>query len=116
MPNYSNLQEKAINFAIQIKDLNHLLKFKKEFVIADQIFRSSTSVGANIWEAKYSESRNDLIHKYAISLKEINETLFWLDLLFKSQVISLEQYQILFEKGEEILKILITIIKKLKGI
>ncbi len=114
MKKYVNLQEKSLGFAIKIKYLYKHLINKSEYIISKQVFRSGTSIGANIWEAKFSESRNDLIHKYRISLKETNETLFWFNLLKNTKEIDIEYYDQLYSEGEEILKILITTIKNLK--
>lgn len=114
MKNYVNIQDKSLDFAIKIKYLHKYLINKSEYIISKQVFRSGTSIGANIWEAKYSESRNDLIHKYGISLKEANETLFWFKLLKCTKEIDNEYYNELFNEGEQLLKILVATIKRLK--
>ena len=56
------------------------MESKRQFVIANQLLKSGTSIGANVFEAQYSESRVDFIHKMKIALKEANETLYWLTL------------------------------------
>ena len=77
----SLMEEKCMNLAIRIVNLcTFLNKEKKEFKIADQLFRSATSIGANFAEAQCAISRNDFIAKVYISLKECNESLFWLKL------------------------------------
>ncbi len=82
MPNEKNqLREDAILVAIQISDLCDDIKGCAVYV--NQIVRSSSSIGANIHEAKYAQSRADFISKLEISLKECAETEYWLELLFR---------------------------------
>jgi len=114
MKKNTNLQEKAMEFAIKIRKLYKYLNNKSEFIISKQILRSGTSIGANIWEAEYSESTKDLVHKFSISLKEVHETIYWLQFLKNTEEISNAYFDELFNGAEELLKILITIIKKLK--
>lgn len=87
---------------------------EKEFVISKQLLRSGTSIGANLNEAVYAQSKDDLIAKTYIALKECSETLYWLRLLHKATYLSDKQYISLHNDAEEILKILITSIKTLK--
>ena len=108
--------EKAENLALGIIRLCRLLtKEKTEYVISQQLLRSGTSIGANISEACYSESRADFVHKLCISQKEANETLYWLRLLQKSGVITESNYSPLYAQTEEILKILSSAIRSLKS-
>ena len=73
---------KSFSFAVRIVKLyRHLCEAKKEFVLSKQLLRSGTSVGAMIRESEHSESKPDFIHKMAIAQKEINETIYWLELL-----------------------------------
>ncbi len=89
----SILKEKAMNFAIRIVKLyKFLCDDKKENVLSKQILRSGTSVGANINEGLFAESPADFIHKYSIAQKECSETLYWLELLHKTEYINEEQY------------------------
>lgn len=102
-------------FAIRIVDLEkYLREEKKERRISDQIFRSGTSIGANIAESKYAESTSDYIHKLAISQKEANETLFWLSLLFKTGYISDKLFNSLKSDCQEILRILTSVILSIR--
>jgi four helix bundle protein len=79
------LLSKSLSFAARILKLNkHLNKEKKEYIIAKQIYRSATSIGANINEANYGVSKADFITKLQISLKETAETEYWLRLLILS--------------------------------
>ena len=76
------LEEKSFQFAIRIVNLNRfLVENKKEFVLSKQILRSGTSVGANISEAQFAQSKADFVSKMHISLKEASETRYWLRLL-----------------------------------
>ena len=82
------LTNKSIVFAARIIKLNQYLKKQKETVISKQIIRSGTSIGANINEANYAQSRADFISKMHIALKETAETEYWLRLLTISEYIS----------------------------
>ena len=77
----NQLREDAIELAIQISDLCDNIKGCSVFV--NQVVRSASSIGANIHEAKYAQSRADFIHKLEISLKECYETEYWLELLYR---------------------------------
>ena len=80
------LEGKCMNFSIRVVSLCRFLNEERhEYRIADQMFRSGTSIGANVAEAQCAISRNDFVAKLYISLKEANETLYWLNLLHKTQ-------------------------------
>ena len=83
------LIDKSIAFAARIVKLHrYLIKDKRETVISKQIVRSGTSIGANINEANYGQSKADFISKLHIALKETAETEYWLKLLMMSEYIS----------------------------
>jgi four helix bundle protein len=86
----------------------------KEFVMSKQVLRSGTSVGAMVREAEHAESKPDFIHKMAIAQKEINETLYWLELLFKTDYLNQQEYNSLSIDATELLKLLTSIIKSTK--
>ena len=110
------LKEKSKSFAIRIVNLyKFLINEKKEFIMSKQLIRSGTSIGANLMEAEYAQSNADFIHKNSIALKEANETKYWLELLFETEYLSKEQYESIKSDCEELLKILIATIKKLKN-
>lgn len=111
MQKNNNLQSKSLIFWIHISKYYLALKNKKYFEVASQLFRSGTSIWANIKEAQGSESTKDFLHKLQISLKEAYETLYWLDIL--SQWFN-EDTKILIYKCEELVKILVSITKSLK--
>ena len=70
--------EMTFEFALQIIEYAELLESKRKFVLANQVLKSGTSIGANTREAQNAESRNDFIHKMKISAKEADETEYWL--------------------------------------
>ena len=91
----SKLRTRSMDLAVSIINLVKYLKEKRESIISNQIGRSGTSIGANIREAQYAHSKADFIAKLQIALKEANETGYWLELLFKTNYISEEEYRAL---------------------
>jgi four helix bundle protein len=70
----------TFQFALDIIKYSEALQEDKKFVIANQLLKSGTSIGANIREAQNAESKADFIHKFKIAAKEIEETIYWLEL------------------------------------
>ncbi len=101
-------------FAIRVVRLNKYLNEKKAYSMADQILRSGTAIGALQREAEHAESKPDFIHKYSIAQKECNETLFWLELLFKSDYISEAEYNSMYNDANELMKLITSSIKTVK--
>ena len=88
------LINKSIAFAARIVKLHDfLIKNKRGLTIANQVIRSGTSIGANINEANYGQSRADMLSKFEIALKECSETEGWLQLLFNTNVINEDTYK-----------------------
>ena len=85
------LREDSIELAIAVSDVFDTIKGCTVFV--NQILRSVSSIGANIHEAKYAQSRADFVNKLEIALKESSETEYWLELLFRKEKLSEEQYK-----------------------
>ncbi len=75
----------TFEFSLKIIEFSELLESKRKFNLANQLFRSGTSIGANVWGAQDAESKADFIHKFKISAKEINETKYWLLLCQKAK-------------------------------
>jgi four helix bundle protein len=104
--------EKSFEFALNIIEYSETLESKRKFVIATQLLKSGTSIGANINEAQSAESKADFIHKLKIADKEANEVSYWLKLCKYSEAypnpIGLENQLI------EIKKLLSSIISKAK--
>ena len=109
------IKEKSFEFAVEIIYLYKALVEKKEYVLSKQMLRSGTSIGANIREAEHAQSKADFIHKLSISLKEANETEYWLDLLSETKFLSDTEYNAIKFKIIEILKLLISIINTSKN-
>ena len=104
--------DRCINFSIKINKLRKYLREKQhEYNNSDQIQRSGTSIGANYSEACNAESKADFAHKLGIALKEANETMYWLKVLYGSELISQEQYDELMTDLTEIYKILSASVK-----
>lgn len=109
------LVDKSIAFASRIVKLyQYLLKTKKEHIISKQIVRSATSIGANINEANYGQSKADFISKMHIALKETAETEYWIRLLAMSDYITKDIETSLLQDCVEIKKILIASINTAK--
>ena len=109
------IKEKSFLFAIEIVGLYKVLAERKEFVLSKQVLRSGTSIGANIREAEHAQSKADFIHKLSISLKEANETEYWLDLLYETKYITQIEFENLKPKIIELLKLLTSIINTSKS-
>lgn len=109
------VKNKSFAFAIRIVNLyKYLVEEKREFVLSKQLLRSGTAVGALTREAEHAESKADFIHKLSISLKEANETDYWIELLFQTDFLSEKEYKTIKEDGEELIKLLVAIIKTSK--
>ena len=109
------LIDKSIDFGAQIVKLHrYLVKTKHESVLSKQILRSGTSIGANINEAQYGNSRADFIAKLHIALKETAETEYWLHLLQKSDYLDDSMTSSMLSDCLEIKRILIASINTAK--
>ncbi len=75
----------SFSFALAIIEFCDLLEEKRKYMLANQLLRSGTSIGANIKEAQGAESKNDFIHKMKIAYKEAQETSYWLNLCAASK-------------------------------
>ena len=109
------LSEQSMDFAVQTINLVRQLKEQRENIVSNQIGRSGTSIGANIREAKYAHGTADFISKMQIALKEANETGYWLELLYKTNYISEEQYHFLESKCKSLRAMLVSSINTAKN-
>lgn len=110
------LHEKSYAFAIRtVKLSQYLTSHKQEYVLSKQVLRSGTSIGALVSESKYAQSTPDFINKLSISLKEANETHYWINLLKDTEYIDLKMFKSLEEDINELLKLLTSIINTLKN-
>ena len=91
--NRNQLREDSIDFAIAVSDICDATKGCSVFV--NQLLRASSSIGANIHEAKYAQSRADFVSKLEIALKESSETEYWLELLYRKNMLTKEQFKTL---------------------
>ena len=111
--NKNIILEKSFDFGLSIIYLYKELTERKEFIISKQLLRSWTSIGANLMESNSWESKKDFLHKISISLKEAQETFYWLTHLEKSKLTELN-YTKHIKDVNEIIAILTKIIKTTK--
>ncbi len=69
--------KKTFNFSLIVIEYCEELESRKRFILANQLLKSATSIGANVWEAQNAESKADFIHKFKIAAKEADETKYW---------------------------------------
>jgi four helix bundle protein len=109
------LQEKADAFAQRIVRMYQYLTIQKnEHIMSKQVFRSGTSIGANIAESKNAQSSQDYINKLNIALKEADETIYWIKNLYNGGYINEKEYQSIGQDAEELTKLLVSSVKKVK--
>ena len=109
------LADLSKKFALRIIRLyKYLVNEKQEYVMTKQVYRSGTSIGANIAESKNAQSPADFVNKLSIALKEANETEYWLDLLRLSDYLNEAEYNSLQNDLNIIIGTLIKVIKKKK--
>ena len=109
------LIDKSIAFAARIVKLHDfLIKNKKGLIIAKQVVRSGTSIGANVSEAERGQSKSDFYAKMTIALKEANETNYWLRLLKANDYITEQEYESLNKDLDEVISLLVAITKTTK--
>ena len=110
------LKDKTLLFAIRIVNLyKFLCSENKEYVLSKQVLRSGTSVGAMVREAEFGQSRLDFIHKLSIAQKEINETIYWLELLNKTNYLPNDSFESITIDAIEIIKLITSSIKSAKS-
>ncbi len=110
------LKDKSYQFAIRIVKLSQYLQDeKREFVLSKQVLRSGTAVGALIREAEFGQSRADFTSKMSISLKEANETEYWLSLLKDTDFINENQFVNLQSDCKELIAMLVSTVKTSKS-
>ena len=110
------VQKKSYAFALRIVKLYRwLCKTKKEFVLAKQILRSGTSIGANVEEAIGGQSEKDFYSKMTIAYKETRETHYWLRLLHDAEFINTNLYQTIIADYKKLLKLIGSITKTMKS-
>jgi len=114
-PKENIIASKSYAFALRIINLyKYLVSKEKEYVLSKQILRSGTSIGAMVKESEHAQSKADFVHKLNISLKEANETEYWLMLFKDSSYIDINSFNSIHIECVEIIKLLISIIKTSK--
>lgn len=108
--------DKSFAFAVKIVKLyQKLVSECKEYVLSKQLLRCGTSIGANIEEAVGGISKRDFIAKLQISYKEARETKYWLRLMVETQIIDKNEAETIITDCDELIKIIVAIIKTSKG-
>ena len=106
----SIIETKSFQFAIRVVKLyKYLCEEKREYILSKQLVRCGTSIGANVSEAQRGQSKPDFYAKIAISLKEANETRYWIRLLHATEYLSDKEYVSLDADINEIISILVAI-------
>lgn len=107
--------DKSLAFAKRVaKCYRFLLDKKKESILSKQILRSGTSIGANIREGLYAQSRKDFISKMNIALKEAGETDYWIEVIHSAKYLTETEYESMKNDNDELIKLLTSIIKTTK--
>lgn len=108
--------DKSFAFAVRIVKLyQYLTDEKREYVMSKQVMRSGTSIGANVCEAAYGQSRKDFLSKMHIALKEASETEYWLRLLKHTGYLEEAQFSSMFDDCMELKRMLHAIVKTTKS-
>ena len=109
------LKAKSKKFAVRIVRLyKFLTEEKREYILSKQILRSGTSIGANYREASKAQSTADFVSKLYISLKEAEETCYWLELLNETEYIDNKAFESIYAEADELVRLLTSIIKTTK--
>jgi four helix bundle protein len=112
----SILRQKSYDFALNvIKVSRAIVSDKKEFLLSKQLQKSGTAIGALVREAEFAQSKPDFISKLSIALKESNETNYWISLLKDSELITQNIYEELYNKNQELIRMLVSSIKTAKS-
>ncbi len=111
----NKVKELSFAFALRVVKLCRFLEQEqREYVLSKQLLKSGTAIGALVREAEHAESRADFIHKMTIALKEANETLYWIELLYHAQLLDQKGFDSINPDIVELLKLLTAIVKASK--
>ena len=116
---FVSIQQRTKDFAVRVIRAYVQLS-KKHFddaskVLSKQFLRSGTSIGANCAEARFAQSKADFISKYSIALKEASECKYWIEIMIESNIVLENKFKQMLPELEQIIAILVSTIKKLKG-
>ena len=109
------LADLSLEFGIEIMRLSQRLADQKEYVASNQLCKSGTSIGANIREAHYAQSKADFISKLQIALKETHETYYWLELLRGAAYLTEEDFSRISTSCNELRILLVASINTAKS-
>lgn len=108
--------EKSMAFSIRIVHLfQHLTEQKHEYVLSKQLLRSGTSIGANLREATFAQTKKEFISKAQIALKEAAETQYWLELLSQTDYLTPKEFDSISPDCNELVGLLVASIKTAKS-
>ena len=108
----SLLYDKSLTFAIRcVKFYKYLKEEKGVYILSKQLLRSGTSIGANLRESRFAQSPADFESKLCIALKEAEETQYWIELMFHSELISEHEYQSIYNDSSEMVALLLSTLK-----
>ncbi len=112
----SIMRDKSKLFAIDVINLCKDIKIKsKESVLTNQLLRSATSIGANIYEAQYAQGKKDFISKLEIALKECHETEYWIDIMYETNYIPEDVYKTISNSCGSLRRMLIASVTTIKN-
>src|SRR5215469_14385386 len=115
-PEENDLRQRTKEFGLQVvRMFSELPKTTEAQVLGRQILRSGTSVGANYREAYRGRSKAEVIAKCGDSLRELEETSYWIELLLEAGIVSPEKLAALRQECDELLAIFVTILKRSNG-
>jgi four helix bundle protein len=110
------LKDKSLEFAIQVVNTCRKIQSReKEYILTKQLIRSGTAIGALYREAQHAESKLDFIHKLAIAQKECNESIYWLELMAKTEILDGYLYSSFEKSADELMSLITRIIKTTKS-
>ena len=108
------IEAKSFAFAVKIVELTRRMDSTREYALINLLLRSGTSIGANVTEAQQAQSKRDFVSKMSIALKEANETKYWLQLMREVGNLSEEESREFLRMTDELMRILIAIVKSSK--
>ena len=112
---YNKILDISFKFGVRVvKLVQHLVDHNVNYAIPNQILRSGTSIGANVNESVFAQSKKDFVNKMHIALKEANETKYWLRLLHETDYINDKEYESMMDDIKNIIGTLVNIIKTSK--
>ena len=111
----SFIYKKSLSFGVRCVHFYQHLKEKGIYVVSKQLLRSGTSIGANVRESRFAQSPADFVSKLSIALKEAEETQYWLELMYQSNIISNEEYHSMNKDVDELISLMVSSIKTYKS-